>query len=89
MVAGHLFSLKSILVMSCFFFRPRVHIPDESNDSMDTGQLFSNNLPRGNFSCFFAHLIFFIYNFFEKLFQEFHLSVKQFGFRLGPTYCRA
>ena len=38
MVEGHIFSLKSKLDKSCFFFRPRVHIPDESNDSMDTGE---------------------------------------------------
>ena len=32
-------------------------------------------------------LVFFKINFFEKLFREYHQSVKQFGFRSGPTYC--
>ena len=34
-------------------------------------------------------LIFFKINFFEKFFQEYHLSVKQIGSRSGPTFCRA
>ena len=28
-------------------------------------------------------------NFFKKIFQEYHQSVKQFGFRSGPTFCQA
>ena len=32
---------------------------------------------------------FFEITFFEKFFQEYHLSVKYFGSRSGPTYCRA
>ena len=43
----------------------------------------------GNFSCFCCRLlIFFKINFFEKFFQEYHLSVKQIGSRSGPTFCR-
>ena len=34
-------------------------------------------------------LIFVEINVFEKFFQEYHQSVKQFGSRSGPTYCRA
>ena len=38
----------------------------------------------------FCHLlIFFKINFFEKVFQEYHLSVKQIGFRSGPIFYRA
>ena len=33
-------------------------------------------------------LIFFKIHFFEKLFQEYHRSVKQVALRSGPTYCR-
>ena len=32
-------------------------------------------------------LMFFKFNFFEKLFQEYHLSVEQIGSRTGPTFC--
>ena len=32
-------------------------------------------------------LIFFNFNFFEKFFQEYHQSVKQFGSRSEPTLC--
>ena len=42
----------------------------------------------GNFAYFFCRLlIFFKINFFEKFFRDYHQSVKQFGFRSGPTYC--
>ena len=37
----------------------------------------------------FADLSFLNINFFEKFFQEFHQSVKQFGSRSGPMFCRA
>ena len=41
----------------------------------------------GNFLCFFFRLLnFFKIIFFEKLFQEYHQSGKQFGFRSGPTF---
>ena len=41
----------------------------------------------GNFACFFCHLwIFLKTNFFKKIFQEYHQSVKQFGSRSGPTF---
>ena len=44
----------------------------------------------GNFSCFFCRLlIFFKSTFFKKLFQEYHLSVKQLGSRSGLTCCWA
>ena len=46
-----------------------------------------NFLPLGNFSCFFVVCWFFFkINFFEKFFQERHLSVKQIGSRenVGP-----
>ena len=38
----------------------------------------------------FCHLlIFFTINFLKKSFQENNLSVKQYGSRSGPTFCRA
>ena len=38
----------------------------------------------------FCHLlILFKINFLEKFFQEYYQSVKQFGSRSGPTFCRA
>ena len=45
----------------------------------------------GNFSLvFFCRLLnFFKINFFEKFFQKYHQSVKQFGSRSSPTHCRA
>ena len=44
----------------------------------------------GKFACFFYRLlIFFKINFFQKFFQEYHKSVKQFESRAGPTFCRA
>ena len=39
-----------------------------------------------NFSCFLLLLIIFKNNFFEKFFQECHLSVKQIGSRSGSTF---
>ena len=41
------------------------------------------------FHAFCRLLLFFKSNFFEKLFQEYHQSVKQFGSRSGPTFCQA
>ena len=44
----------------------------------------------GNFSCFCCCLLtFFKINFFKKLFQEHFQSVKWFGSRSGPTFCRS
>ena len=44
----------------------------------------------GNFPAFFCCLpIFFKITFFKKFFQGYHQSVKQFGSRSGPTFCRA
>ena len=34
-------------------------------------------------------LMFFKMNIFEKLIREYHQSVKQFGSRSSPTFCRA
>ena len=45
----------------------------------------------GNFACFFVVCgFFFLINFFfkTKTFQEYHQSVKQFGSRSGPTFCK-
>ena len=41
------------------------------------------------FPLFYRLLIFFEIDFFEKFFQEYHLSVKKFGSRSGPTFCQA
>ena len=49
-----------------------------------------NSLSPGKFYLLFCRSWFFSKSsFFEKFFQEYHLSVKQIGFRSGPTYCRA
>ena len=49
---------------------------------------FDENLIR--FSCFCCCLLIgFKINIFEKFFQEYHQSVKQFGSRLGPTFFQA
>ena len=43
----------------------------------------------GNYACFFCCLwIFLKLLFFKNIFQEYHQSVKQFGSRSGPTFCR-
>ena len=45
--------------------------------------------PLGNLSCFFVVCWFFFkINFFEKFFQQYHLSVKQIGSRSGLMFCR-
>ena len=41
------------------------------------------------FAFFPRLLIFFKINVFEKFFEEYHQSVKQFGSRSGSTFCRA
>ena len=41
------------------------------------------------FFMFLSSADFFKINFFEKIFQEYHQSVKQFGSRSGPTFFRA
>ena len=46
-----------------------------------------DSLPPGKFLCFFCLLIFFKINFFEKFFQEYHESFKQFGYRSGMAFC--
>ena len=49
----------------------------------------------GNFACFFVvcrpffFFFFLLTFFFQKIFQDYHQSVKQFGFRSDPTKCRA
>ena len=46
----------------------------------------------GNFACFFVvsgFFFFFKFTFSKKVFQEYQQSVKQFGSRSGPTFCRA
>ena len=49
-----------------------------------------HSLPPGNFFMLFCFLHFFFkIKFFEKFFQEYYQSVKQFGSRSGPTFCRA
>ena len=40
------------------------------------------------FFCLTADFFFFKINFFEKDFRVYLLSVKQFGIRSGPTFCR-
>ena len=42
-----------------------------------------------NVHAFLLSANFFQNQLFEKLFQEYHQSVKQFGSRSGPTFCRA
>ena len=39
--------------------------------------------------CFCFVFVFFKINFFEKLFKEYHQSVKQSGSRSDPTFCLA
>ena len=52
--------------------------------------LLVNSLPPGKyFPTFCRRLIFFKINFFEKFFQEYDHSVKQFGSGSGLTECRA
>ena len=49
-----------------------------------------NSLPHVKFFMLFSRLlIVFQFKFFEKLFQVYHLSVKQIGSRSGPTKRRA
>ena len=44
---------------------------------------------RGNFASFSFHLLtFFKITFFKKFFQEHYQSVKPFGARSGPKFCR-
>ena len=50
------------------------------------GALRVNYCLLGNFDFFFCLLIFFKINFFEKFFQDYHQSIKQFGSRSGPTF---
>ena len=53
------------------------------------GALRVNSLPTGYLCMLFCRLlIFFKITFFKKLFQQYHQSVKQFGSRSGPTFCR-
>ena len=43
----------------------------------------------GKFACFLSSADFFKIDFFKKKFQEHYQSVKQFGPRSGPTFCRS
>ena len=47
-----------------------------------------NSLPTGNFFMHFCRLLIFpiLINFFEKFFQEYHQSVKQFGSRSSQHF---
>ena len=64
-------------------------------DTPDILCLFQHHLAlcmMGNLSCFFLWIFFFLNQLFQKkkkIFQEYYQSVKQFGFRAGPTFCRA
>ena len=42
-----------------------------------------------NVHAFLSSAEFFQIQHFRKIFQEYHLSVKQIGSRSGPTFCRA
>ena len=80
--------------LTCLFFIEyiRVHSPSVIYDHFTIIMpYFALNLCiLGNFACFCCRLlIFFKINFFEKFFPEYHQSVKQFGSRSGPTFCRA
>ena len=41
------------------------------------------------FHAFLSSVDFYQNHLFQKLFQEYHLSIKQIGSRSGPTFCRA
>ena len=43
----------------------------------------------GNFACFLSVDFFLNLLFQKKICQEYHQTVKQFGSRSGPTFCRA
>ena len=53
---------------------------EEEDETVKTLSLLGNFLSSADF---------FKIHFFEKFFQECHLSVKQFGSRSGWTFCRA
>ena len=58
------------------------------HDSIILHWIVFNSLPHGKFFMLFCRLlIFFKINFFEQIFREYHLTVKQFGSRSGPTFC--
>ena len=51
---------------------------------------FINSFPPGKLFMLFCYLlIFFQIDFFEKFFQEYHLSDRQIGSRSGPAFCWA
>ena len=87
------FSLKVLpRRICCLFSKPSwfdINIsfkwPTADDSDKIPGLVFINSLPPGKFFMLFCRLIFFKINFFEKFFQEYHLSVKQIGSRLGPT----
>ena len=64
---------------------------EEDHDELEEEDEMVNTLSLlGNFFPLFCRLLFFFkISFFEKFFQEYHLSVKQFGSRSGPPKCWA
>ena len=62
---------------------------DQPQGFGSSGKESVNAVTPGIFSMFFCLLlIFFKINFFEKFIQKYDQSVKQFGSRSGPTFCR-
>ena len=57
-------------------------------DETPQGKTFFNLWILDNFMLFCSLLIFFKINLFEKIFQEYHLSVEQIGSRSGPHFVR-
>ena len=55
----------------------------------DHSHLLFYSLHSRKIGMFLSAADFFNINFFENVFKEYHPSVKQFGFRSGPTFCRA
>ena len=69
---------------SCFKYPSAKSRYKNLANSMSTKNLWLTLWPLGNFSCFFVVCWFF----FEKFFQEYHLSVKQIGSKSGRCFFR-
>ena len=81
-----MFCVLTVYRNKCFFMEKILPFPMEKSEKILP--YFFNSAYWVIFHTFCRLLIFFKFNFFEKFFQEYHQSVKQFGSRSVPTFCQ-
>ena len=83
------FNSKNYKSVFLKYYVPTITLPLHKNKGSLTLCTLFCHLRIVLFFFFFFVCLFFKLTFSKKIFQEYHQSVKQFGSRSGPTFCRA